>query len=177
MSILTQDTGVATGPAPGRAAAGKPRQRLIVLTAVAAVVVLDQAMKWWAWRHVPGARINAGGDVLVGPTIGKWYAEPVTGSLLDLLDFGLLGTALFLLARRRRPVAVVVSGALMLGGWGSDLIDRLGLHYWTAPDSVRGVVDFIPAGAFRYNVADLFIAGATPIFLLAVGFLGWDSTR
>jgi lipoprotein signal peptidase len=143
-----------------------------VLTVVAAVIVLDQSTKWWAWRHVSGARINSGGDVLVGPTIGAWYADPVTGALLDLLDSGLLGAALFILARRRRPAAVLVFGALMLGGWGSNLLDRLGMHYLTAPGSVRGVVDFIPVGGARCNVADLFIVGAAPLFLLAVGFLG-----
>jgi hypothetical protein len=50
--------------------------------------------------------------------------------------------------------------------------DRLGLHYWTAPGSIRGVVDFICVDGARYNVADLFIVGATPLFLVAVGFLG-----
>jgi lipoprotein signal peptidase len=143
-----------------------------VASVVAAVIMLDQATKWWAWRDVSGARINAGGDVLVGPTIGRWYAEPVTGALLDLLDSGLLSVTLFVLVRRRRPAAIVVSGALMLGGWSSNLLDRLGLHYWIAPGSVRGVVDFIPAGGVRFNVADLFIVGATPLFLLAAGFLG-----
>jgi hypothetical protein len=37
----------------------------------------------------------------------------VTGALLDPLDFGLLSAALFILVRRRRPAAVVVSGALI----------------------------------------------------------------
>jgi lipoprotein signal peptidase len=148
----------------------------MVLTLVAAVIVLDQAAKWWAWRHVSGAMINPGGDALVGPSIGAWYAEPVTGALLDLLDFGLLSVALSILLRRR-PAAVVVCGALMLGGWGSNLLDRLGMHYWTAPGSVRGVVDFIRGGGTHYNVADLFILGATPLFLLAVGFLGWRATN
>jgi hypothetical protein len=60
----------------------------------------------------------------------------------------------------------------MLGGWCSNLLDRLGLHYWTAPGSVRGVVDFILVDGARYNVADLFIVGATPLFLVAVGILG-----
>jgi lipoprotein signal peptidase len=159
------------GESPGRERRNKPRQWLIVLTVVAAVIVLDQSIKWWAWRHVSGARINSGGDVLVGPTIGAWYANPVTGALLDLLDSGLLGAALFILGRRR-PAAVLVFGALTLGGWGSNLLDRLGMRYLTAPGSVRGVVDFIHFRGARYNVADLFIVGATPLFLLAVGFLG-----
>jgi lipoprotein signal peptidase len=165
---LSQGTGVAAGPVLG----GKPRQRLIVLALLTAVIVLDQAFKWLAWRHVDGARINSGGDVLVGHAIGAWYAVPVTGALLDLVNVGLLSAAVYILVRRRRPAAVAISGALMLGGWCSNLLDRLGIHYWTAPGSVRGVVDFIYVGGARYNVADLFIIAATPLFLLTVGFLG-----
>jgi lipoprotein signal peptidase len=147
----------------------------MVLTLLAAVIVLDQAAKWWAWRHVSGAKINSGGDVLVGRTVGGWYADPVTGALLDLLDFGLLSIAVSILVRRRRPAAVVIPGALMLGGWGSNLLDRLGMHYWTAPGSIRGVVDYIHVGGGSYNVADFFIIGVTPLFLLALGYLGWGT--
>lgn len=154
---MSQDTGVAAGPPPDEERRDKLGQRLTVLTLVAGAIVLDQATKWWAWRHVSGARINPGGDVLTGPTIGSWYAEPVTGALLDLLDFGLLSVALSILVRRRHP-AVVVGGALMLGGWGSNLLDRLGMHYWTAPGSVRGVVDFIHVGGGQYNIADLLMS-------------------
>jgi lipoprotein signal peptidase len=145
---------------------------MVVLVLIAAVVVLDQAAKWWAWRHVPWTKINSGGDALVGTTIGGWYAGPVTGALLDLLDFGLLSVAVSVLARSRLPAAVRVPGALMIGGWGSNLLDRLGVHYWTAPGSVRGVVDFIHIGAHYYNVADFFIIGCTPLFLLAAGCWG-----
>jgi hypothetical protein len=56
----------------------------------------------------------------------------------------------------------------MLGGWSSNLLDRLGLHFWSAPGSVRGAVDFIHLGARFYNVADLFIGAGTVLFLLAV---------
>jgi lipoprotein signal peptidase len=139
----------------------------VVLCLIAAVAVLDQAAKWWAWRQVPWTKINSGGDILVGTTVGGWYASPATGALLDLLDFGLLSIAVSALARWRVPAAVRVPGALMIGGWGSNLLDRLGIHYWTAPGSVRGVVDFIHLGSHYYNVADLFIIGCTPLFLLA----------
>jgi hypothetical protein len=44
--------------APGRSDRDKPRQWLIALAVVAAVIVLDQSIKWWAWRHVSGAKIN-----------------------------------------------------------------------------------------------------------------------
>jgi hypothetical protein len=37
--------------------------------------------------------------------------------------------------------------------------------------SVRGAVDFIHIGGVDYNLADLFIIGATPLFMLAVGYL------
>jgi lipoprotein signal peptidase len=151
-------------------------QRL-VLALIAVVAVVDQAAKWWAWRHVPWTKINSGGDALVGQTIGAWYAAPVTGALLDLLDVGLLGIAVAVLARRRVPAGVSVPGALMIGGWCSNLLDRLGAHYWTAPGSVRGVVDFIHIGGHYYNLADFFIIGCTPLFLLAAGYQGVLAAR
>jgi lipoprotein signal peptidase len=160
------------GEVPDREHGNKSRQLQVMLAVVAAVIVLDQSAKWWAWRHVAGTKINSGGDVLVGHAVSAWYAAPITGALLDLLDFGLLSTVLFILVRRRRPVPVLVFGALMLGGWGSNLLDRLGMHYLTAPGSVRGAVDFIRIAGPSYNFADLFIIGATPLFLLAVGLLG-----
>jgi hypothetical protein len=55
----------------------------------------------------------------------------------------------------------------MVGGWASNLLDRLGMHYLTAPGSVRGAVDFIGIGQQCWNLADFFIVGATPLFLLA----------
>jgi lipoprotein signal peptidase len=166
-------TGVAAGLPLGTGCRDRLGQRLIALTLVAAVIVLDQAAKWWAWRHASWAEINSGGDLLVGPTVSRWYAHPVTGALLDLLDFGVLSIAVSTLVRRRRPAVVVVPGALMLGGWASNLLDRLGMHYWTAPGSVRGVVDFISAAGSTYNVADCFIIGATPLLLVAVASLTW----
>jgi lipoprotein signal peptidase len=149
----------------------------VVVLALIAVVVLDQAVKWWAWRHISWTKINSGGDILVGRTIGAWYASPVTGALFDLLDFGLLSTAVWVLVRWRATAAVSVPGALMIGGWGSNLLDRLGVHYWTAPGSVRGVVDFIHIGGHYYNVADFFIIGCTPLFLLAAGYQGVRAAR
>jgi lipoprotein signal peptidase len=139
----------------------------MVVALLSAVVVLDQATKWWAWRHISGAKINSGGDLLVGHTIGAWYSGPVTGALLDLLDFGLVSMAVWVLTRWRVPASVRVPGALMIGGWGSNLLDRLGVHYWTAPGSVRGAVDFIHIGNYYYNLADFFIIGCTPLLLLA----------
>lgn len=150
----------------------RARQGTLVLALIATVVLLDQAAKWWAWRHVPWARINAGGDVLVGHAVGGWYAGPATGALLDLLDFGLLSVVISALVRCRAAPIVTVPGALMIGGWASNLTDRLGFHYWTAPGSVRGVVDFIHLGVHYYNLADFFIIGCTPLFALGAVYLG-----
>lgn len=140
--------------------------RVIVFALLAAVIVVDQATKWWAWRNVSMAQINYGGNIFVGATIGGWYADPVTGALLDLMDFGLLSVAVAVLLRFGRSVPVLITGALMIGGWSSNLLDRLGMHYLTAPGSVRGAVDFIPFDRIHYNVADLFIVGGTILFLL-----------
>jgi lipoprotein signal peptidase len=142
-------------------------QRLIVLSVVATIVVLDQSVKWWAWRNASGVRINYGGDVLAPTVVGTGYREPLAGALLDALDSGLLIAAASLFLRRRRPMPVLIAGALVIGGWSSDILDRLVMHYWTAPGSVRGVVDFIPIGPHYYNLADMFIIGGTPIFVLA----------
>jgi lipoprotein signal peptidase len=155
----------------------RTRQSLVVQALLVLVVVLDQTAKWWAWRHIPWTTINSGGDLLVGPTISHWYAGPVTGALLDLLDVGFLSTAVWVLARCPANALVGVPGALMIGGWGSNLLDRLGIHYWTAPDSVRGVVDFIHIGGYYYNIADIFIIGCTPLFLAAAGYQGVRRAR
>jgi lipoprotein signal peptidase len=140
----------------------------VVLALLAAVIVVDQAMKWWAWRHVWAPEINTGGDILVGTKVGDWFADPGKGALLDLLDFVLLTIASWVLLQRRRSVALLVTGSLMIGGWSSNLLDRLGMHSWTAPGSARGAVDFIHLGGNAYNVADLVIIAATPAFLVAV---------
>jgi lipoprotein signal peptidase len=143
---------------------------MVVLALLAVVVVLDQAAKWWAWRNVAGTTINSGGDLIAGPVIGAWYTGRVSGALLDLLDFGLLSIAVLVLARCRAVAALAIPGALMTGGWGSNLLDRLGIHFWTAPGSVRGVVDFIHIGTYYYNIADFFIIACTPVFLLVAVF-------
>jgi lipoprotein signal peptidase len=142
--------------------------RPAVLALLVVVIVADQVGKWWAWRHAPLAKINYGGNIFVGDTISQWYAGPTTGALLDLMDFGLLSAAAFVLVRRRPRAIILVPGGLMVGGWISNLLDRLGFHYVTAPGSVRGAVDFIPLGPIRYNLADVFIVCGTLLFVLAV---------
>ncbi len=149
--------------------------RSMVLGLLVAVIAVDQVAKWWAWRNVSGAQINFGGNAFVGATISRWYADPMTGALLDLLDFGLLSIAVVILLRRRPPTIVLITGTLMIGGWASNLSDRLGMHYLTAPGSVRGAVDFIHLGRIYYNVADVFIVFGTLLFLLTVS--AWVASR
>jgi lipoprotein signal peptidase len=145
---------------------------LLLLT----VVALDQLTKWWAWRHAPEPSINGGGNPFVGPVIGSWYADPLTGALLDVVDVGVLSAAAAMLVRATQPTINRVSAALMIAGWSSNLLDRLCMHHVTAPGSNRGAIDFIHVGQYYYNVADFFIGIATPIFLVAGGYR-WFNRR
>lgn len=174
---MSQDTMAVRAPSLWAESTDGPGQRSTVLALVAIVVVLDQATKWWAWRHVFGALINPGGDPLVGPVVGSWYAGTLTGGLLDLLSVWLLSIAVPVLVRRRRPIVVLAPAAVVIGGWGSNLLDRLGLHSWTAPGSTRGAVDFLPFDQYRYNLADLVIVVATALFVLSVGVLRLTAIR
>lgn len=132
------------------------RVRLPVV--IAAVVVADQAVKWWAWRNVDGVLINSGGYILLGPGVRSWFAHPVGGAVFDVVGTAALIVAWWWLIRRPRPPGVLLGGGLIIGGWAGNILDRLGLHRWTAPGSARGVVDFIPDGTpGRANTADLCI--------------------
>jgi lipoprotein signal peptidase len=168
VAVAERSTTQSRVAAVGAERTGKLRQVFVVLTLLVAVVALDQAVKWWGWRHAPTAMINRGGSPLVPSTLDGWYADPVIGALLDLVDVCLLSAAACFLVLRQRSGIVLVPGAVMLAGWMSNLLDRLGLHYWTAPGSVRGAVDFIHLGRLIVNVADAFILVATPLFVLAV---------
>jgi lipoprotein signal peptidase len=143
-------------------------QRVSGIVLLVALVVLDQSTKAWAWRHLPGSIINRGSTTNMGGSLNDLFSGPVSGALLDFVNCGLLCLAVLTLMRTRRPAVLFVSGVGMIAGWGSNLADRLGMHSVTAPGSVRGAVDFLPAGEYHYNVADLFIVGATITFCAAV---------
>jgi lipoprotein signal peptidase len=142
------------------------RQRLTALGLVLAVVMVDQATKWWGWRHAPGTYINAGSTWLIGQPISGWVSGAASGRVLDAAAVALFTVAGFLLVRRRRPARLLVTGVLIIGGWSSNLLDRLGMHTVTAPGSPRGAVDFIHLGTPYFNVADFIIIGATTVLVV-----------
>ncbi len=106
--------------------------------------------------------INSGGYILLGPNIRSWFAQPIAGAVADVVGAVAIVAAVGWLVRRERPTGVLLGGGLIIGGWTSNILDRLGLHNLTAPGSARGVVDFIPDGTpGRSNVADVcIVAGA-----------------
>lgn len=134
------------------------RRYLVVGLVIAAIVVADQVTKWWAWRHSATVTINSGGDELVGDVVGSWFRSAIAGAVLDIADAAALAAAMAAMLGRRRPLAVQISTTVFLAGWISNLLDRLGMHYWTAPGSVRGAVDFLRLGGGAvYNGADVVI--------------------
>jgi lipoprotein signal peptidase len=146
------------------------RRRWLLIAVFAVVIGTDQAVKWWAWRQIDGTLVNAGGYTLLGPVVRSWYSGFLSGAVLDVIGGVVLILGLRLLLQPRllqhRAIGVLIGGGLVAAAWMSNLLDRLVMHYWTAPGSLRGVVDFIPSGATsRANVADLWIV--TGVLVLA----------
>lgn len=150
------------------------RQIAFVVGVFLTVIGTDQAVKWWSWRHLDGTLINAGGYILLGPTIRSWFAAPVSGAIANALGFLLVGVATWWLVRRRHAPAVSLGVAAIVSGALSNLLDRVGLHEWSAPGSERGVVDMIPSGGTsRANVADVWIL----LGGLVLAYTGWRARR
>jgi lipoprotein signal peptidase len=146
-------------------------QRGLLATVFAVVIVTDQATKWLAWRHLDGVLVNDGGYILLGRAIRSWFARPAIGAVANAAGIILVLLTVVWVLRRRRDTAIVVAVGLLAAGWTSNLLDRCGLHAWSAPGSSRGVVDFIPSGGLsRCNVADLWI-------VLGLLILGWATIR
>ena len=159
-------------PAVRRVRLAMRHQVRVLLGVVTAVVYVDQVSKAWAWRHLSNAHVNSGGDLLVSPAVSDLFRNRVVGALFDVADAALIVGALLLLARRHRAAGVLPSASLVLAGWLSNLADRLGMHYWTAPGSVRGAVDFLPYAGYSWNLADVAIVAGTAglaVALLAAG--------
>jgi lipoprotein signal peptidase len=152
------------------------RQASLALTIVLAIARLDQVSKAWAWRHLLDVHVNSGGDIMLGGSgLGSWFRDPISGAVFDAADTVVLGMAAVLLLRRHRRPYVLVSGSVLLAGWSSNLLDRLGTHYVTAPGSVRGVVDFIPWGGRYWNVADIAIVLGSVGFVVSLAVAGASS--
>jgi lipoprotein signal peptidase len=151
----------------------QPRERLrlaLLLLVCAVVIGTDQAAKWYAWRNLDGALINSGGYILLGPA-RFWFASAVVGAVANGIGLLLVAAGFVALVRHRRSLLVTVGGGLVAAGWFSNLLDRVGLHEWSAPGSGRGVVDFIPSGGTsKGNVADVWI-------VLGVLLLGYALAR
>jgi lipoprotein signal peptidase len=145
--------------------AGAAGQAFTVLAVLVAVIAEDQVTKWWAWRCAAHPIINRGATGFLGIAVSEWYADPRSGAVLDLLSTVVLALALVVLLRRARRARVLLPAALMIGGWDSNLLDRLGMHAVTAPESGRGAVDFIHFGLYYYNFADFFILIGTVLFV------------
>lgn len=150
--------------------AGPRSQRLLAIGILCATALLDQTTKWWAWQHAH-AVLNQGATWFLGSTVSSWYADPHIGAALDVISLETLAVAVVVLLRRRQPTVVLVAATLMIAGWGSNLLDRLGLHTVTAPASPRGAIDFLHLGSYAYNVADVCIATGTALALLAPAVL------
>jgi lipoprotein signal peptidase len=113
--------------------------------------------------------VNTGGYILLGRA-RWWFADPAIGAVADIVGSALVAAVVCWLLRPR-SAAARLGGALLAAGWTSNLLDRLGVHRWTAPGSARGVVDFLQGGGpGRHNVADLWI-------VLGLLLLGWALIR
>jgi lipoprotein signal peptidase len=170
-------TPVPTAARVDAATGRKGRQGLVTFGLIATVSILDQTTKWWAWRNASRAIINSGGTWIIGRPVSGLLSGPVSGPILDLLNVGLLTLAGFILVSRPRRALFLVTGALMIAGWSSNLLDRLGMHAVTAPGSGRGAVDFIPLGPPYWNVADFVIVTATVLSLVAACTRGHRRAR
>lgn len=151
--------------------AGGARQGRLLIAVFTAVIGVDQTVKWLAWRRFDESLINGGGYILLGRVVRSWFAAPASGAVADVLGAVLVVLGIGRLVHSRRPQCVVIGGGLVLAGSMSNLLDRLGMHNWTAPGSARGVVDFLPSGgSSRCNVADVLI-------VLGLLLLGYSSVR
>ena len=165
---------ILTPTPPVDPAAGRRRRLAVVLTAAATVLWIDQVTKAWAFRSLPHVQIDSGGGFFVSEPWGSAWSDPVVGPVLDVSGLAVLVAVTVLVTRRRRSPLVLTGAALAIAGWGSNLLDRLGLHSVTAPGSRRGVVDFFVWHGRIWNVADGTIALGLTLF--AAGLV-WQLCR
>jgi len=144
-----------------------PRQAAALAGVFAVVVASDQAAKYVAWRR-NAALINEGGFIALRRDMRAWFAAPTAGAVADVVGALLVALGVAVVLHRRRRPSVLLGSGLLAAGWTSNLLDRFGLHDWTAPGSVRGVVDFIPSGGgSRSNLADVWIVTGLVVLTVA----------
>ena len=135
------------------------RLRLLALGVVVAVVVLDQLTKEWALRVLEDGRvIEVLPTLQLDLTLNRGFSFGSAsghGRLVGVLVAALIVGLIWLLARERRPVRVVLL-AMILGGALGNFFDRV-----TRADggALSGaVVDFIDVTWYAvFNVADVFV--------------------
>lgn len=167
-------------PRPQRLAqslVARRRQSWLVAAIIVGVLCLDQFTKAWGWRNASYALVDSGGGLLGRSVVGAWFEDPRAGAAIDFGDAVLVARLLSVLVRRRRSLPILISVSFVLAGWVSDLGDRLGLHHWTAPESSRGVVDFLPLAGKYWNVADFSMVAGTFIMLVSLCVQSAHSTR
>ncbi|GAB3015058.1 hypothetical protein GCM10011376_06710 [Nocardioides flavus (ex Wang et al. 2016)] len=159
----------------GRESAAPVRHPSRQLAAVVgATVVIDQVSKAIAWRGSGSATLNPGSEV-IAPWLDATSRSSLGGAPLDLAGVLVLTTAAVLTVRRCRDRLLWWAAALNIAGWTSNLLDRLGLHWLTAPGSRRGTVDWLQG----YNLADLTIWAGCALALAwlareVLRDVGWD---
>lgn len=135
----------------------------VMLAAI--VVVAYQAAKFAAGHAGPLAySINSGVAREKPRLLDAVWAAPLSGGLLDVL--ALAGVVAFAWLGWRTHGLVRLGITLMVAGDASNLLDRLGASFMTAPDPhERGVVDLAVLG--YANVADYAIFAGVGVLAFA----------
>lgn len=133
-----------------------------------AVVIVDQATKWWAVNELAdGPIVIIDGFLqlrLVFNTGASFSILPNAGPILAIVAFGVVGLIVYILGEASRRVEAVALG-LVLGGAVGNLLDRV----FRGDGLLDGaVVDFIDFSFFAtFNVADAAINVGVALLLIA----------
>ena len=170
-AILDRPVLPAETPAPNVSQRPKRTHWRLAVAVLTVVILADQATKWWAGHFDPSVSVNTGGDAMAPAVLSNSLADPLVGGVLTVVGALLIIRAVAWLARAGCSTLVRIAGLLVAAGWASNVVDRLGLRWYTAPKIVdgRGVVDWLLASSGTgYNLADLAILTGT----LALAFVG-----
>ena len=172
----TEAEAVPEPPPPPEAPRSRWTQPRVLLLIAAIVVVTDQGSKWWALSHAGFVRINPGAVVGSPRWVQDLYSSPLGGAVADLLGVVVLVVVTRWLLRRTRPWALLVGGALVVGGEAGNAVSRLGATRLLVPWSGRGIIDWIDLpGPGVWNVAD--VAEGAGWVVLLVAAVVWAARR